>query len=66
MTQKLKSKQCVLCFLIIMLLILPSISFSQTSNNVTEVGQIAPIGEGLASIKTYGVQSTNQPVSNMD
>ena len=48
MTLKLESKRNALCFLIIMLLILPSISFSQTSNNVTEVGQIAPVGTGTS------------------
>ena len=46
MTLKLESKRSALCFLIIMLLILPSTTFSQTSNNVTEVGKVAPIGEG--------------------
>ncbi len=46
MTPKLDFKHYDLCFLIIMLLTLPSISFAQSSSNVTEIGQIAPIGIG--------------------
>ena len=46
MTLKLDIQYSDLCILIITLLILPSISFSQTSMNVTEIGQIAPIGVG--------------------
>ena len=46
MTLKLDFKYSNLCSLIVMLLILPSISFSQSSNNVIEIGQIAPIGVG--------------------
>ena len=46
MTLKLNFKLRDLFFLIFMTITLHSISFSQTSNNVTEVGKVAPIGEG--------------------
>ena len=63
---------------IIMLLLLPSISFSQTSKNVTEIGQIAPIGVGTDNYQDvwgmvdkstgteYGLITSNQGVILLD
>jgi len=78
MTLKFELKYIDFSVLIIMLLLLPSISISQTSKNVTEIGQFAPIGVGtniyqdvwgmvdkLSGIE-YGLITTSQGVILLD
>ncbi len=78
MTPKFELKYIDFSFLIIILLILPTISLSQTSNNVTEIGRLAPIGVGTSRYQDvwgmvdklsgieYGIITSSQGVILLD